>query len=114
VSRLYGIEILNDVPKFADFAKRGFQRRQNAGGAECADAATSAQFAKKTRSARDRVSYGALRRSAPALVAGDNAIFDENDAMRILGDIVLVSDQHDGISFCLKAIEDGHDFVSGL
>jgi hypothetical protein len=43
-----------------------------------------------------------------------HAVFDVDDAMRILGDIVLMRYQHDGISLRLQAIEDGHNFVSRL
>ena len=39
------------------------------------------------------------------LVPGDDAVLDVDHAVRVLGDVVLVRDQHDGVAFCPKAIE---------
>src|SRR5262249_12618817 len=49
-----------------------------------------------------------------AFVSGDYAILDEDNAMRILGDVMLVSDQDNRIALRLQAIEKSHDFVAGL
>ena len=37
-----------------------------------------------------------------------------NDAMRVLGDIVFVRDQYDRVALIVQAIEQRHDFDTGL
>ncbi len=44
----------------------------------------------------------------------DYSVFDVNDTMGVLGNVVLVGHQHDGISLCLQAVEHRHNFISGL
>ena len=48
------------------------------------------------------------------LVAGDYAVLDVNDAVRVLGDVVFVGDQDDGVAVGLQAVQQGHDFDAGL
>src|SRR5271163_401159 len=48
-----------------------------------------------------------------ALVALDYPVLDVDHAVSILGDVMLVSDQHDGVSLAVQAVEQGHDFRSG-
>ena len=48
------------------------------------------------------------------LVAGDYAVLNVNDAMRVLGDIAFVRDQDDGVAFGLQAVKQGHDLETGL
>src|SRR5438552_10852830 len=49
-----------------------------------------------------------------SFVPGDHAVFDEDHAVGVFGDVVFVGDQHDGIAFRLQAIEQRHDLVAGL
>src|SRR5208282_3407025 len=49
-----------------------------------------------------------------ALVAEDLAILEVNDAVGVLGDIVFVADQHDGVALLVQAVEQGHDLGAGL
>ena len=48
------------------------------------------------------------------LVRGDFAVADMDDAVRVLGDIVLVSHQNDGVALGMEVREQRHDFVTGL
>ena len=49
-----------------------------------------------------------------SLVAGDDTVLDVNHAVSILGDIVLVSYENDGIALALKTVEQSHDLHAGL
>jgi len=48
------------------------------------------------------------------LILGDHAVFDVDDAVGVLGDVVLMGDENDGIALRMQAIEQGHDLVTGL
>ena len=49
-----------------------------------------------------------------ALVAGNNAVLNVDDAMRVLGDIVLVRDQNDRVALGMQTIEQRHDLDASL
>jgi|SwirhisoilCB3_FD_contig_121_52664_length_2645_multi_4_in_0_out_0_1 hypothetical protein len=49
-----------------------------------------------------------------ALIAGDHAVFNVNHAVRMLSNIVLVSNQDNRISLGVQVGEKGHDFAAGL
>jgi hypothetical protein len=44
----------------------------------------------------------------------DDAVLDIDDAVGVLGDVVLVGDKDDGVAFGMQAVEEGHDLVAGL
>ena len=46
-------------------------------------------------------------------VFGDLTVANEDDAMRVHGDVVLVRDQHDGVALLMQPLEQRHDFVAG-
>ena len=48
------------------------------------------------------------------LVLGDHAVPDGDDAVGVLGNIVLVRHQDDGVAFGMQAVEEGHDLIAGL
>src|ERR1019366_6331351 len=48
------------------------------------------------------------------LIAEDLAVANVDDAMRVLGDIVLVGDQDDGVALIVQTIEQRHNFHAGL
>ncbi len=47
-------------------------------------------------------------------ILGDHAVFDVDDAVGVLGDVVLVRHQYDRVAFGVQAIEQRHDLVAGL
>src|SRR3569833_297957 len=47
-------------------------------------------------------------------VGVDLAVADVNDAVGVLGDVGLVSDEDDGVAFGLELIEERHDLHAGL
>src|ERR1700683_4184321 len=47
------------------------------------------------------------------LVALDDSVLDIHDAVSILGNVMLVCDQHDGISLAVQPVKKCHDLVSG-
>lgn len=49
-----------------------------------------------------------------ALIAGDHAVFDVNHAVRMLSNIVLVSNQDNRVSLGVQVGEKRHDFTAGL
>src|ERR1700735_5815319 len=49
-----------------------------------------------------------------SFVALDYAILNIDDTVSVLGNVMLVGDQHDRISFTVQAIEQRTDLVSGL
>src|SRR5260221_14369095 len=48
------------------------------------------------------------------LVLGDHAVLDVDNAVGVLGDVVLVRDQHNCVAFRVQAVEQRHDLGSGL
>src|SRR5205085_8661588 len=48
------------------------------------------------------------------LVARDHAVFDVNDAMRVFGDVMLVSYQNDRVSFALESVKQRHNLHARL
>src|SRR5262245_17845658 len=48
------------------------------------------------------------------LVRGDFSVTNENNAMGVLRNVVLVRDQNDGIALTVQIGEEGHDFFAGL
>ena len=54
------------------------------------------------------IRYGVGLLAFFAFVAGDDAVFDVDDAVRVLGDVVFVGDEHDGVAFGVEAIEQSH------
>ena len=48
------------------------------------------------------------------LIPRNHAIFNMNHSMRVLGDVVLVCDQHDRVSLGVQAIEQRHNFRARL
>jgi hypothetical protein len=48
------------------------------------------------------------------LVPFDHAIFDINDAVGVLGDVLFMGDQDDGVALGLQAVEQRHDVGAGL
>lgn len=51
---------------------------------------------------------------AALLIAGDHAVFDVDDTMRVFGDIVFVRDQDDRVALGLQTVEQCHDLEAGL
>src|SRR5712691_2265502 len=49
-----------------------------------------------------------------SLVALDDSVFDMNHTVSVFGDVVLMGDQNDGVSFAVKTVEQSHDFISSL
>ena len=47
-------------------------------------------------------------------VALDHSVLNMDHSVGVGGDVVFVGDEDDGIAFGMKAIEQGHDFVTGL
>ena len=47
-----------------------------------------------------------------ALVAFNDSVFNEDDAMCVFRDVMLVGNEDDGVAFGVQAIEERHDFVS--
>ena len=47
-------------------------------------------------------------------VGSNVAITNENDAMRVLGNVHFVRDYDDGITLAMQIFEKGHDFFAGL
>ena len=43
----------------------------------------------------------------------DFTVSNENDAVRVQGDIVFVSNKHDSIALLVQPLEQRHDFVAG-
>src|ERR1019366_6452827 len=48
------------------------------------------------------------------LIAEDLAVANVYDAMRVLGDIVLVGNEDDGVALIVQTIEQRHNFHAGL
>jgi hypothetical protein len=73
-----------------------------------------AVFANRTE--RNCVMIPRDRRSAAGFpfIFFHHAVFNVDHAMRVLSDIVLMRYQHDCISLRLQAIENRHNFISGL
>ena len=49
-----------------------------------------------------------------SLVSFDHPIFDVNDAMGVLRDVVLVGYEDNGISLSVETVKQGHDVIAGL
>jgi len=49
-----------------------------------------------------------------AFVAGDDAVFDMDNAPGVLGDVGFMGDQHNGIAFAMEVFHPLHDFIAGL
>ncbi len=47
-------------------------------------------------------------------VALDHSVLNIDHAVGVGGDVVFVSDEDNGITFGMKAIKQGHDFIAGL
>ena len=47
-------------------------------------------------------------------VSRDQAVLEVDDAVSVLGDVVLVGDEHDGVSLGSQAVKHRHDFGAGL
>jgi len=46
-------------------------------------------------------------------VRSDLSVADEDAAVRVLRDVVLVRDQNDGVALAVQVGEKGHDFLAG-
>ena len=49
-----------------------------------------------------------------ALVAGDYAVSDMDDAIGVFGDIGFMGDQHNRVAFFMQVFHKPHDFAAGL
>src|SRR5882672_7149222 len=46
-------------------------------------------------------------------VGSDFAVADVDDAVSVLGNVIFVGDQNDGVSLTVQIGEQGHDFLAG-
>src|SRR3954447_10327350 len=47
-------------------------------------------------------------------IVGDDAVANVNYAMRVLRDVMLVGDEHNGVSLRVQGIHESHDLISSL
>src|SRR5436190_24315163 len=52
-------------------------------------------------------------RLPPGQVALDAAVANVDGAVGVVGDVLLVGDQDDGVAFRVQPLEEGHDLVAG-
>src|ERR1700746_2558952 len=58
--------------------------------------------------------FALVAAAAALLIAGNHAVFNVNDTMCVLGNIVLVRDQDDRVPLGLQAVKQCHDFDTSL
>jgi hypothetical protein len=85
----------------------GFRERKESG--------LRARFAKSGDANRKpTVECGLRPLLAIPLVPFDHAILDVDDAVGVLGDVLFMGDQDDGVALGLQAVEQRHDVGAGL
>src|SRR3954468_8250166 len=64
--------------------------------------------------AQDYIAGEKIRLLFLAFVGADHAVANSDHAVRVLGDVVLVSDHDNGVPLRVQAVHEGHDLVAGF